>query len=62
MWQALAGFVMNKLGNKNQQGNQVADSMSNGLQNGIQNVGSNLDSLDWNNAMQFPEYKGFGGF
>lgn len=58
MWQALAGFVMNKLGQKNQQGNQVADSMA----NGIQNVGSNLDQLDWNNAMQFPEYKGFGGF
>lgn len=49
---------MNKLGQKNQQGSQVADSMA----NGIQNVGSNLDQLDWNNAMQFPEYKGFGGF
>lgn len=58
MWQALAGFVMNKLGQKNQQGGQVADSMA----NGIQNVGTNLDQLDWNNAMQFPEYKGFGGF
>lgn len=58
MWQALAGFVMNKLSQKNQQGSQVADSMA----NGIQNVGSNLDQLDWNNAMQFPEYKGFGGF
>jgi hypothetical protein len=58
MWQALAGFVMNKLGQKNQQGRQVADSMA----NGIQNVGSNLGQLDWNNAMQFPEYKGFGGF
>lgn len=58
MWQAIAGLVMNKLGQKNQQGSQVADSMA----NGIQNVGSNLDQLDWNNAMQFPEYKGFGGF
>lgn len=58
MWQALAGLVMNKLGQKNQQGNQVADSMA----NGIQNVGNNLNQLDWNNAMQFPEYKGFGGF
>ena len=58
MWQALAGFLARKLGDKNQQGSQVADSMS----NGIQNVGSNLDQLDWNNAMQFPEYKGFGGF
>lgn len=58
MWQAIAGLVMNKLGQKNQQGGQVADSMA----NGIQNVGNNLDQLDWNNAMQFPEYKGFGGF
>lgn len=58
MWQAIAGLVMNKLGQKNQQGSQVTDSMA----NGIQNVGNNLDQLDWNNAMQFPEYKGFGGF
>lgn len=58
MWQAVVGALMNKMSSDNQQNNANADSMA----SGIGNVQSNMQNLDWNNAMQFPQYKGFGGF
>lgn len=61
MWQALLGAVLNKVGDKNAQSGQVANGMADSM-NGIRDVESNLQNLNWENAMQFPQYKGFGGF
>lgn len=61
MWQALLGAALNRIGNKNARSGQVANGMADSM-NGIRNVESNLQNLNWENAMQFPQYEGFGGF
>ena len=61
MWQALAGFLANKLNDKNAQGNQVANSFNNGLSQDVLNVQNNMDKLDWS-MPRTQQFQGFGGF
>lgn len=61
MWQALAGWAMNKLANKNEQGNNIADNLSSNLAPDQQNGG--FGQLDWGlDKLPSQQYGGFGNF